>query len=434
MSTRSLRVAETLINVATWIRENASVELVQSIISCGSLFGESSLSVVSLPDFANGSVVLGDVTDSTGVNFTAEAEQLNATANALCAATDGIPANVSDITGVIALTATSANSSQQTFTINADDLNSARTIVFSFPNASAVESVVVTIQGNTSLNVTNFGIDNGGVAGGQITFVVCSAPHVTLRGVELQGNLLAFNSSVTIENSLVSGVVVAQSLNGTGGGQLAPPLCSTPAASPSASPSADASATPAASVSVSPAASAPPSAAVSPSPSPSTSAAASPSASAAASPSASAAASASPSASLSASPAASPSPSGSTSPIIVGGPGPDISTTPSPSATPASIPSATPSAVPTATPVVAAPSTGTGCPSSLFGQAAAYNVFLSGNPDMQFAFNLTNGDVWGAYPPLSMSHARDVITNSPFEPRPTCCQRQPVRQHLRHRH
>jgi choice-of-anchor A domain-containing protein len=35
------------------------------------------------------------------------------------------------------------------------------------------------------------------------------------------------------------------------------------------------------------------------------------------------------------------------------------------------------------------------CPASFFGGAAAYNVFLSGNPSVQYAFNLTNGDVWG---------------------------------------
>jgi choice-of-anchor A domain-containing protein len=57
---------------------------------------------------------------------------------------------------------------------------------------------------------------------------------------------------------------------------------------------------------------------------------------------------------------------------------------------------------------VASPSASPACPPSFFGGAAAFNVFLSGNPANQFAFNLTNGDVWGTVAVDGSLFARNV--------------------------
>jgi hypothetical protein len=129
----------------------------QGGIQCGTLVAEKSADLIYLPGFANGELVVGNVQNLTGVNFTAEAQQLNATANALCAAS-GIPATVSEW-GAISFQGT--NSATQAFTVNVSDINAATSATFNFPNASLVESVVVTIIGNESLTFSNFAINNG---------------------------------------------------------------------------------------------------------------------------------------------------------------------------------------------------------------------------------------------------------------------------------
>ena len=209
--------------------ENTTINF-QGGVQCGTLVAENSAELISLPGFANGRPLLGSVQNITGVNFTAEAEQLNATANALCAAAaSSVPATVSPWREISF--AGSANATQA-FTVNASDINVASSATFNFPNASAVQSVVVTIVGSENVTFTNFGINNGGVAGAYITYVVCSAEQVTVRGFGLQGNVLAFNSSLIVENGQIVGNVVAQTMTGTGVGEVQVPECPTPVPSP----------------------------------------------------------------------------------------------------------------------------------------------------------------------------------------------------------
>ena len=86
-----------------------------------------------------------------------------------------------------AITFTGTANATQAFTVNASDVNVATSMTFKFANASAVESVVVSVVGNESVSFSNFAIDNGGVQGGLITFVVCSSRKVTVSGFELDG-------------------------------------------------------------------------------------------------------------------------------------------------------------------------------------------------------------------------------------------------------
>jgi choice-of-anchor A domain-containing protein len=194
-------------------------------LQCGNLVADATALVIALPGFNSGNnrLVRGDVFNLTGLDFDNEAARAQATADAVCSS-GGVSATVSpwrEIT--FQQGAPAAGARQQSFVVQAADLNQASSARFVFAQPSAVEKVVVAVQGGQAsggVSLSNFWIDNGGVSGARITFVVCEAPRVTLRGFSLDANLLAVDSRVTLENGQITGRVIAQTLSGSGGIRL----------------------------------------------------------------------------------------------------------------------------------------------------------------------------------------------------------------------
>jgi choice-of-anchor A domain-containing protein len=191
-------------------------------LQCGNLVADATARVIALPGFNSGNnrLVRGDVFNLTGLDFDNEAVRAQATADAVCSG-GGVSATVSlwrEIT--FQQGAPAAGATQQSFVVQAADLNQASSARFVFAQPSAVAKVVVAVQGGQAsggVSLTNFWINNGGVSGARITFVVCEAPRVTLRGFGLEANLLAVDSRVTLENGQITGRVIAQTLSGSGG-------------------------------------------------------------------------------------------------------------------------------------------------------------------------------------------------------------------------
>lgn len=194
----------------------------QGGLQCGNLVAEPSARVTALPGFNSGNnrLVRGDVFSLTGLDFMAEATRAQATADAVCSG-GGVAATVSPWREITFQGSASAPA-QQSFVVQAADLNQASSARFVYAQPSAVESVVVAVMGGqvSGVSLSNFGINNGGVSGGRITFVVCDAPRVTLRGFGLEANLLAVDSQVTLENGQITGRIIAQTLTGSGGIRL----------------------------------------------------------------------------------------------------------------------------------------------------------------------------------------------------------------------
>jgi choice-of-anchor A domain-containing protein len=194
-------------------------------LQCGNLVADATARVIALPGFNSGNnrLVRGDVFNLTGLDFDNEAARAQATADAVCSSTGGVSATVSpwrEIT--FQQGAPAAGATQQSFVVQAADLNQASSARFVFAQPSAVEKAVVAVRGGqaSGVSLSNFWINNGGVSGARITFVVCEAPRVTLRGFGLEANLLAVDSRVTLENGQITGRVIAQTLSGSGGIRL----------------------------------------------------------------------------------------------------------------------------------------------------------------------------------------------------------------------
>jgi choice-of-anchor A domain-containing protein len=177
--------------------------------------------VIALPGFNSGNnrLVRGDVFNLTGLDFDNEAARAQATADAMCSG-GGVSATVSPWREITFQGA--PGTTQQSFVVQAADLNQASSARFVIAQPSAVEKAVVAVRGGqaSGVSLSNFWINNGGVSGARITFVVCEAPRVTLRGFGLEANLLAVDSRVTLENGQVTGRVIAQTLSGSGGIRL----------------------------------------------------------------------------------------------------------------------------------------------------------------------------------------------------------------------
>jgi choice-of-anchor A domain-containing protein len=190
-------------------------------LQCGNLVADATARVIALPGFNSGNnrLVRGDVFNLTGLDFDNEAARAQATADAVCSG-GGVSATVSPWREITFQGA--AGTTQQSFVVQAADLNQASSARFVFAQPSTVEKVVVAVRGGqaSGVSLSNFWINNSGVSGARITFVVCEAPRVTLRGFGLEANLLAVDSRVTLENGQITGRVIAQTLTGSGGIRL----------------------------------------------------------------------------------------------------------------------------------------------------------------------------------------------------------------------
>lgn len=113
-------------------RQNSTFSFQGSLL-CGSLFAGPSVSLITVPGFANGSPVLEDIEDATNVDFALESEHLVAAADDLCLA-DSIPANVSAAGQITFAAAASANNSLVAFSVNASDI---KYVLLPFPSGLA---------------------------------------------------------------------------------------------------------------------------------------------------------------------------------------------------------------------------------------------------------------------------------------------------------
>jgi choice-of-anchor A domain-containing protein len=201
-----------------------SIDFSNGRLFCGNLLASNDSQIVNLPSFANNAgLVVGNVTELSGINFTLAAAELRNVSSNFCNAsqTTSTSAEVAEF-GAITLRATGA--ANESFNVQASDLarsTGMRLVGFS----SSTQEVVINIVGNQTATFSNFFVDVGSVPLTSIIWNVCEANLVVIQGFQFPGILLAPNSDVTLQNGLVQGQIVAATLRGSGGGQINVPFC-----------------------------------------------------------------------------------------------------------------------------------------------------------------------------------------------------------------
>ncbi len=163
-------------------------------------------------------MIAGDITEETGFDLDKIAGGLRDTIDEICG-TDGTAADAGQF-GAVSFDGD--NSNLQFFTVKSSDLKSANFIKFSVRNKNA--AVVVLVQGSGKVELSNLGIDIGGLSADRILWVFCSGKKVTMSRVQVQGSILTAGP-LHISDANVKGTVVAESLTAERSNFQAAPFC-----------------------------------------------------------------------------------------------------------------------------------------------------------------------------------------------------------------
>lgn len=98
------------------------------------------------------------------------------------------------------------------FTVRAADLAVASTIAVRVPVGS---TVLVNVSGETA-SLENLGFDLAGLGADKILYNFPAARHLVLRGVGIQGSMLAPWASIDFQNGAIEGTLIGTSLTGPG--------------------------------------------------------------------------------------------------------------------------------------------------------------------------------------------------------------------------
>ncbi len=98
------------------------------------------------------------------------------------------------------------------FTVRAADLAAASTIAVRVPAGS---TVLVNVSGE-DVSLENLGFDLAGLGADKILYNFPAAKHLLLRGVGIQGSILAPWASIDFQNGAIKGTLIATSLTGPG--------------------------------------------------------------------------------------------------------------------------------------------------------------------------------------------------------------------------
>jgi choice-of-anchor A domain-containing protein len=210
------------------VGDSGSVDFTNGRLFCGNLLASANVTIVNLPSFGNGGrLVVGNVTQLSGVNFTLAAEELRNASAGLCgaASANGTNSTQAELDGFGGITLRATGVANESFVVRASDLSTAAGLRLVGFNRNTVQEVVINVVGNGTATFSNFFVDVGSVPLTSIVWNICEAPQVVIQGFQFPGILLAPNSSVTLQNGLVLGQVVAATLRGSGGGQINIPFC-----------------------------------------------------------------------------------------------------------------------------------------------------------------------------------------------------------------
>ena len=119
--------------------------------------------------------------------------------------------------GVLRLTGT--RSTLNIFTVQANQLNSANTLIISAPPGSRV---LINVVGGGQVRLQNMGMQVEGVTRQDVLFNLPDATSLNISGVSVQGSILAPKAHVWFTNGNIEGTLVANSIAGSGQFHLYP--------------------------------------------------------------------------------------------------------------------------------------------------------------------------------------------------------------------
>ena len=99
------------------------------------------------------------------------------------------------------------------FEVSMSDLNSAHTLRLNIP---AGATALVNVVGAGLVEVANMGFSYGNTSPTQVLFTICAATELEIRGVGIEGSVLAPQADISFNAAVISGQLIGRSLTGFG--------------------------------------------------------------------------------------------------------------------------------------------------------------------------------------------------------------------------
>ncbi len=177
---------------------------------------------VLIPLTPGATTLSGNVTEVTGLDVEEILDFFTHLQSNFCASAS-TPAQLSS-TGAITFTAAQTNEETQIFSVPAEALNMARSVSFNGFSSAPNTNVIITVQGNQTVNFTNAGIALNGLFPSGILWVFCAPQPVSISSIQFQGSLLTLDR-LTLTNVDLRGAIIANSISASSASIFGVPAC-----------------------------------------------------------------------------------------------------------------------------------------------------------------------------------------------------------------
>ncbi len=164
----------------------------------------------------------GNLTEETGLDVEEILDFFTNLQSNFCASAN-TPAEISS-TGALTFTAAETAEETQIFSVSAQALNNARSVSFNGFSSAPNTKVIITVQGNQTVNFTNAGIALNGLFPSGILWVFCASQPVSISSIQFQGSLVTLDS-LTLTNVDLRGAVIANSITASSASLFGVPAC-----------------------------------------------------------------------------------------------------------------------------------------------------------------------------------------------------------------